>query len=247
MTPHPNAFVDLATRTTQALRYTPRNYWTGRYSPKVIMQPRTDPSGADRQQRMRDAARELWLEHGYDTSMDAVARRAGCSKQTVYAHFGSKQGLFREVVADLVSPLIAHLGGDSNDLREALLAFAIAHSAQLASPAVVVHRRRLIAEAPRFPAEAEALWHGGLAAIHARLAQAVSQAMARGELRSDDPDAAAEVFLGLANGIETERLFFGRSARDEPAARLRWCEQSVDFFLHLYAPLDIRQAPRISP
>ena len=48
--------------------------------------------------RMRQAARELWLHHGYAASMSAVAERAGCSKQTIYAHFGTKDELFRQVI-----------------------------------------------------------------------------------------------------------------------------------------------------
>ena len=198
--------------------------------------PSPDDRPSARQQRMRDAARELWLVHGYETSMDAVARRAGCSKQTVYAHFGSKQGLFREVVADLVTPLMAHLAPRGGDLRSVLTAFAMAHLDGFGEPAAVARRRRVIAEAPRFPVEADALWNAGLGAVHARLAAVIDEAMARGDVRRDDAAVAAEVFLGLANGIESDRQFFGRAARDCPAARARWATQSVDFFLRLYAP-----------
>ena len=195
-----------------------------------------EPPVTDRSRRMRDAARELWLEHGYRTSMDAVARRAGCSKQTVYAHFGSKEGLFREVVAELISPLIASLDLHDADLGASLLAFARAHAEQLSAPDTVARRRILISEAPRFPDEAEVLWQSGLEAIQAHLATVIATAMQRGDLRVDDPAAAAEVFLGLHTGIEGERLFFGRTARPTPAARAAWAAQAVDFFLRLYAP-----------
>ena len=39
-------------------------------------------------------------EQGFRISMEAVAARAGCSKQTLYAHFGSKQELLRSVIAE---------------------------------------------------------------------------------------------------------------------------------------------------
>src|SRR5579859_8268673 len=45
------------------------------------------------------AARELFLDAGYgNTSMDAVAKHAGVSKSTLYAHFQNKEQLFGAVV-----------------------------------------------------------------------------------------------------------------------------------------------------
>src|SRR5256885_16619682 len=46
-------------------------------------------------------ARRAFLAAGFGAvSMDAIAREAGVSKATVYAHFGSKEDLFGPVVAD---------------------------------------------------------------------------------------------------------------------------------------------------
>src|SRR5438067_10651894 len=48
------------------------------------------------------AARRAFLASGFGAvSMDAIAREAGVSKATVYAHFGSKEELFGAVVADV--------------------------------------------------------------------------------------------------------------------------------------------------
>lgn len=67
---------------------------------------RTGASGRSKRGSILDAAVELFLELGFDqTSMDAVAARAGVSKTTVYAHFGDKLELFRAVIAR---------GGDSS-------------------------------------------------------------------------------------------------------------------------------------
>jgi AcrR family transcriptional regulator len=50
-------------------------------------------------QRIADAARQLFLTHGYDgTTIDAVAANAGVAPQTVYAVFRSKKGIFEELV-----------------------------------------------------------------------------------------------------------------------------------------------------
>lgn len=67
---------------------------------------RSDPAQTRRRRASRgkyeqilDAAVELFLANGFDqTSMDAIAARAGVSKTTVYAHHTDKLALFRAVV-----------------------------------------------------------------------------------------------------------------------------------------------------
>ena len=64
-----------------------------------------DGDGASRRGRRRariiSAATELFLERGYgDTSIDAIVRRAGGSKSTVYELFGGKDRLFAAVIED---------------------------------------------------------------------------------------------------------------------------------------------------
>ena len=54
------------------------------------------------------AAEVQFLAHGYlGTSMDAVTEQAGVSKQTVYAHFTSKEALFRAVIAAMTGGAVA--------------------------------------------------------------------------------------------------------------------------------------------
>jgi AcrR family transcriptional regulator len=71
---------------------------------KSVKRARTyDVSGRQRQaqerrRRIRDAAKELFLEHGYaNTAVRDVALRAGVSEALVYAQFGSKVALLKEV------------------------------------------------------------------------------------------------------------------------------------------------------
>jgi AcrR family transcriptional regulator len=53
--------------------------------------------------RMLDAARELFVEHGYgSTTLQDVAKRAGVAVQTIYFTFGNKRALLKEV-ADVVT------------------------------------------------------------------------------------------------------------------------------------------------
>ena len=75
---------------------------------------------SDRQQRVLQAACALFLRDGYRVSMGAVAREAGVSKQTVYAHFENKDTLFHAAVEQLVLPLHATLTPESRGLSHTL-------------------------------------------------------------------------------------------------------------------------------
>lgn len=57
------------------------------------------PKDPERRDRILRAARALFLRDGFDgTSVEAVARRAGVSKVTVYGHFGTLSALLEAVV-----------------------------------------------------------------------------------------------------------------------------------------------------
>jgi AcrR family transcriptional regulator len=65
------------------------------------------------QQRRREilaAARECFEAHGYaETTVDAVAERAGLAKGTLYNYFDSKHDLFAELFAEACAPDEARL------------------------------------------------------------------------------------------------------------------------------------------
>jgi AcrR family transcriptional regulator len=70
-----------------------------------------------RRDEILDVAIEVLSERGYrDASMLEVARRASASKETLYAWFGDKGGLFEAVIrrnAQAVQAVLArHLEGD---------------------------------------------------------------------------------------------------------------------------------------
>ncbi|TIT57359.1 MAG: helix-turn-helix transcriptional regulator, partial [Mesorhizobium sp.] len=52
----------------------------------------------ERQQAVLDAALRLLVEEGDNLTMTAVARRASCSKETLYKWFGDRDGLLTTTV-----------------------------------------------------------------------------------------------------------------------------------------------------
>lgn len=58
--------------------------------------------GLKKEQQILKGALQEFLTCGYNgTSMDRIAQTAGVSKQTVYSHFGDKEGLFKALVKEV--------------------------------------------------------------------------------------------------------------------------------------------------
>ena len=72
--------------------------------------------------RIRDAARELFYEHHYDTTtMDEIALAAGLRRSTVYLHFRDKAEILADIIADYTPrarALLATLPGPAPTLRQ---------------------------------------------------------------------------------------------------------------------------------
>lgn len=194
-----------------------------------------------RNARMVQAAAELFLEAGFQVNMAAVASRAQVSKQTVYSHFGTKEALFHAAIDHLMAPLRATLEPDDRELPAALLQFGAEHLERMLDSRTADLSRRLIGEAGRFPSAAHALFAGGLDSVRQALALRLQMAVQRGELQVDDCDAAAELLLGMLNGLDTDRRRLGVAVRED-AARQRWLELAVSTFLRAFAA----SPPRVS-
>src|SRR5688572_6791719 len=82
-------------------------------------------SGAESRQRILDAARALFREHGYGgTTVRAVAAEAGVDPAMVFYFFGTKQGLFAaaiEMSAQLPPAIESIFTGDLDSLGERLV------------------------------------------------------------------------------------------------------------------------------
>ena len=183
--------------------------------------------------RVLRAATSSFLANGYSSSVDEIARRAGVAKQTVYAHFPSKDALFKEVAHDLTRRVLVELEGEPKDVRAGLVRFAVAYRERVLSAEGIATFRTVVPEVPRFPALARAMYAGGAGALVSRLAAYLSRAMGAGELRRDDPELAAELFLGMLVGHDRLKRLFGVNCEEKEARRTA---RIVDCFLRAYAP-----------
>src|ERR1700719_3448743 len=111
------------------------------------------------------AARQAFLANGFGAvSMDAIARDAGVSKATIYAHFGSKEELFGAVVADAAEQRFGGFSAlelDPEDVEASLETIARRFLDLVLSPEAVAVNRIIIGEVARFPALGNVFWQAG--------------------------------------------------------------------------------------
>jgi TetR/AcrR family transcriptional regulator, mexJK operon transcriptional repressor len=190
----------------------------------------------DKRVRMLAAAEHVFLTEGYHASMDTIAARAQVAKQTVYNHFGSKEGLFSEVVRRMADHITDSLADPNLDLHAALLAFAMSLRVTALSPQGVNAFRALVAEAPRFPELALLIYAKGPRAGRDALSALLERHMRLGALRKEDPKLAAEMFLGMLTGYDRVRALFGAREPNSRADEARHCERIVGAFMRALAP-----------
>ncbi|MET0547726.1 MAG: TetR/AcrR family transcriptional regulator [Xanthomonas sp.] len=198
-----------------------------------------------RDQRVYAAVRELLAEEGMRLSMDAVAARAGCSKQTLYSRYRSKQDLLRRAMQDHLDLATAHLEPTQDDLRGNLLRFACEYLEQLSEPRILQSCQLIAAESRHFPELSRAMFHDSVGQLLQRLSERLRGAMARGQLRHDDPHFMAELLLSMIVGMDFERQRFHSAHRGDAAAQRAWAEFAVDGFLRAFAAAP--SLPSISP
>lgn len=199
------------------------------------------PAGrsAHKHRAIFEAARATFLARGYtDASMDEIAAVAGVSKPTIYTHFGDKEALFTATIAadiaeaDSRTRAMLEALPATRDLEGDLRRFARQHLADVMQPHLVRMRRRLIAEAERFPKLA-ATWYGnGPEKGIETLAGVFSALAARKLLRIDDARAAAEQFNWLVLIPLNRAMFIPRTA--SARERRRAADRAVDMFLAAY-------------
>lgn len=191
-----------------------------------------------RRAHILDVAAKVLAEKGYrDTTMLEVARRSSASKETLYAWFGDKLGLFEAVIRRNAGRIRLALNGhlDSGTSVESALAdFGQELAAHLLCDNAVSINRAAISEARSGPSLAGSLSKSGREPIQRTLVEYLEQCHARGLLDVKDPNEAVDTFVGLLLGdAQTRRLLGVSDAPSETEIEAR-ATQAVRKFLRLY-------------
>lgn len=202
--------------------------------------------GETRSERKRrlilNAARVVFAREGFaHAGMEQVARDAGVSTATLYAHFPGKADLFRVVVEETIQD-IAHRVRQSaqtqGDARTRLQAFGMAYAEFYCAPYSRALFRMVIAERRRFPDLADHFRERGRAELGGTVLAIVQDLADTGQLAVEKPSWAAGQLQGM---IEHATLILGLVGGDEvvPVRPLEAIvAEAVETFLARYGVRD---------
>lgn len=187
-----------------------------------------------------EAARQEFFARGFGAGrMDAIARAAGTTKQTLYARFGSKEALFIAVSNRFLHSYFGALAQPGRnaktpiltieDLEQALLRLADYMLEAMLDPHMVRLYSIIIAEAPKFPELARLSEEDASFPARDMLRALLDEAQARDLIHVEDMPQA---MLMLQHMVIAHPLRQVQLGMDFPmAAARKWARLAVRLFL----------------
>ena len=212
---------------------------TEELGPYVVEKSGSRRSSVERREEILNVALSVLAERGYrGASMREIAERARASKETLYAWFGDKRGLFEELVRwqakRIDAVLVPSLERDADDPSEVLRAFAVELQRLLLGDRAVVINRAAISEAPSDPTLAKVLSAQGRGSTVPKLERYLESQRAQGRLDFEGAGTAVDALIGLVIGDQQVRRLLGVLAMPEPEQIEARAERAVRGFLTLF-------------
>ena len=192
-----------------------------------------------RQQQVLTAALELLVEGGTALTMTAVARRASCSKETLYKWFGDRDGLLTATVqwqaAKVRVPRVDRHRVERDELRQSIKQFARDLLGTLAGEISVTLNRLAVAHAgdPKLDLGTIVLENGRLE-MGRRLKPVLEAGRDARLLRFDNSEEAFRTFFGLVVRDVQIRLLLGDDFTLSQDDIDRDAESATDQFFTLF-------------
>ena len=193
-----------------------------------------------RQSEVLDAVLELLVEGGERVTMNAVAARANCSKETLYKWFGDRDGLLTETVRWQASRVREGNWDrqrlDAAALTESLEAFAANWLTVISSETSIALNRVAVAQAGSAKSNlGRIVLENGRFAIGERLKPLLEAARDAGLLAFSDTETTFRTFFGLVARDVQLRLLLGDSLRLDAATIRADAGRAVAQFMTLYS------------
>jgi TetR/AcrR family transcriptional repressor of mexJK operon len=217
---------------------------TQKASPNRKPKPKTGrpPAGqvALRAQALRDAAFEVFLEFGYEKAkLGEIVKRAGSSKETLYAQYANKEELFKAVMCkNLEAPFVQLellVTADLLPLETSLKKLALG---LLSFMAIEDHLRFMdvaYQEASRFPDLGRMFYRFGLGHLITQLSSYFKAHIIAGNLVERDTEIMARQFLELTVSTSIIKALLQVQRMSTASQRRALVDAGVGCFLQLYA------------
>jgi AcrR family transcriptional regulator len=185
----------------------------------------TQAEVAELEERLKQAAVELFLARGYDgTSMEAVAGAAGITRRTLYSRYPDKRSLFVEVITWARTRQAwdqPDFTVDFSDLGAALTDIARSAVARALDPEIVRLDQIVISESNRFP-ELVIFGSSPMSPRMETVMELLLHHQAAGDISVDDVELAAEQFLAMVSMMPARLAAVGvRRPPDEEERHIR--------------------------
>ena len=207
--------------------------------PAVVKAARSNARGTLRREALLTVAQEVFLERGYaGTSVEDVVSRVGGSKASLYSYFGSKEGLFADMIhtrcAEFLKAVAVPKTVEGN-LESTLVAFGLRFFKVFSHRERVQVTRAIIAEATRFPELAALLYQSGPRHIRMQLATFFADCHAKGLMHTTDPELSAIFFIELVKGHCQFRSLLGLTPIAGSRSQAEFVAAAVQVFLRGHA------------
>lgn len=205
----------------------------------MVLVERNEAPPSGKAESILAAAKRTFLAAGFGAvSMDAIAREAGVSKATVYAHFAGKEELFGAVIGRECERYFARVSAgelDPLDVRASLTVLGRRFELLLSPDGIALYRI-ILAEVTRFPGLGEVFWHAGPERQRLQIEAFLKSASASGSLRLADTRLAAEQFVSLVRGDIQLRHLLRLEADADQRGMTAAVEGAVATFMRAFEP-----------
>jgi AcrR family transcriptional regulator len=204
-----------------------------------------------RQREVLTAVLDLMVETGDNFSMATVARRARCSKETLYKWFGDRDGLLTATVQWQASkvrmPDLPRAGLTREKYAAGLRTFAFNWLSVITGDVSIALNRLAISHAgSQKGGLGQIVLHNGPFAMARRLEPIFMLGRAARVIAFDDVYSVFHAYFGLVVSEVQIRCLLGDEQRPSPDEINFMADRAVEQFLALFGVREIRQAGRKS-
>ena len=193
-----------------------------------------------RRDTILEVAGRSFLEHGYaGTTMSGIAAKLGGSKGTLWNYYPSKEVLFGAVLdratAAFREQLTLTLSPDDS-IEAALTKFCSKFLGKLTMPESLALHRLVVGEAARFPEMGRIFYERAPWKTQELLACYLEKAAEKGQIRCEDPFAAAQYLTSLCTARAQQQLLTGVIDTIPPDRIREEVASAVAVFLRAFRP-----------